>query len=131
MKGRVLATARLRLRSAHHDRIEPVWQSMRPHRRCVRIAFWLSPRWHVGYHAGEDTMDIMLYIVACPLFVVSVGGYIFVKLHLRPGDESDIDDYYYEFEEQHPAYARYLKWSKITFTGAIIATLLLFLALVF
>jgi hypothetical protein len=76
-------------------------------------------------------MDIMLYIVACPLFVISVAGYVFVKLRLRPLDDCDLDDYYYEFEEQHPAYARYLKWSKITFTGAIIATLLLFLALVF
>jgi len=76
-------------------------------------------------------MDIMLYIVACPLFMISVAGYIFVKLRLRPLDDCDLDDYYHEFEEQHPAYARYLKWSKITFTGAIIATLLLFLALVF
>jgi len=76
-------------------------------------------------------MDVVLYIMGCPLFLLSVGGYIFVKLRLRPGDDCDIDDYYYEFEEHHSAYARYLKWSKITFSGAIIATLLLFLALVF
>ena len=76
-------------------------------------------------------MDIVLYIIACPLFLASVGGHIIVKLYLRPRDDADLEECYCEFEEQHPAYARYLKWSKITFSGAIIATVLLFLALVF
>jgi len=75
-------------------------------------------------------MDTILYIIAGPLFLVSLAAYFYVKLRLRPKDDSDLDDYYYEFEDQHPAYAKYLKWSKITFMAACLAALLLFIALV-
>jgi hypothetical protein len=76
-------------------------------------------------------MDTILYILGGPLFLISLGGYLYVKLRLRPKEDSDLDDYYYEFEDQYPAFAKYIKWSRITFTGAVIAALLLFLALVF
>ncbi len=72
-------------------------------------------------------MDTILYIIAGPLFVISLAAHFYVRLRLRPPDE-DLDDYYYEFEDQHPGLARYSKWSKITFTAAAIAALLLFLA---
>ncbi len=75
-------------------------------------------------------MDTILYIIAGPLFVISLAAHIYVKLRLRPEEDSDFDDYYYEFEDQHPGYARYTKWSKITFTTAVVAALLLFLAAV-
>jgi len=75
-------------------------------------------------------MDTILYILAGPLFLISIAGYIYVKLRFQPKEGSDLDDYYYELEDQHPAFAKYTKWSKITFTVAVIAALLLFLALV-
>ena len=75
-------------------------------------------------------MDTILYIIAGPLFIISITGYIIVRLRLRPKDDSDLDDYYYEFEDEHPAYARYLKWSRITFAVACLAALLLFIAAV-
>jgi hypothetical protein len=75
-------------------------------------------------------MDTILYIIAGPLFLISLAGYLYVKLRLKPKEGSDLDDYYYEFEDQHPAFAKYIKWSKITFTSAVIAALLLFIALV-
>jgi hypothetical protein len=75
-------------------------------------------------------MDTILYIIAGPLFVISLAAHIYVKLRLRPKEDSDLDDYYYEFEDQHPGYARYTKWSKITFTAVIISMLLLLIALV-
>ncbi len=75
-------------------------------------------------------MDTILWIIAGPLFVISLAAHIYVKLRLRPKEDSDLDDYYYEFEDQHPGYARYTKWSKITFTAAAVAALLLFLAAV-
>jgi len=75
-------------------------------------------------------MDTILYIIAGPLFLISLAGYIYVKVCLKPKEGSDLDDYYYEFEDRHPAFARYTKWSRITFTAAVIATLLLFLALI-
>ena len=76
-------------------------------------------------------MDTIVYIIAGPLFLIAICGYIVVNVRLRPKDGSDLDDYYHEFEEQHPAYGRYLKWSRITFTAAVVAALLLFLALIF
>ena len=75
-------------------------------------------------------MDTVLCIIGFPLFLASMAGYIYVKIRLRPKDDSDLDDYYWEFEDQHPEYARYLKWSKITFTAACLAVLLLFLTIV-
>jgi hypothetical protein len=76
-------------------------------------------------------MDTILYIVGSVLFLMCITGYIVVQNKLRPRDDSDLDDYYHEFEEQHPGYARYLRWSRITFTGAIIAALILLLTRVF
>ena len=75
-------------------------------------------------------MDTILYIIAGPLFVISLAAHIYVKLRLHPKEDSDLDDYYYEFEDQHPGYAEYTKWSKITFTAVIISMLLLLIALV-
>ena len=75
-------------------------------------------------------MDAIVYIIAGPLFLISLAAHIYVKIYLRPKDGSDLDDYYYEFEDQHPAYARYIKWSRITFAATCLAVLLLFLAAV-
>jgi hypothetical protein len=74
-------------------------------------------------------MDTILYIISGPLFLISLAAHLYVRIRLRPKNNSDLDDYYYEFEEQHPAYAKYTKWSKITFAAIAIATLLLFIAI--
>ena len=73
-------------------------------------------------------MDAIIYITAGPLFLIALIAHIYVTLRLRPKDDSDFDDYYYEFEDAHPVFARYRKWSQITFTAAVLAALLLFLA---
>ena len=72
-------------------------------------------------------MDTIILIIAGPLFLTAVAGHIYVKICLRPGD--DLDEYYHEFEDQHPDYAKYSKWSRITLTAAIISMLLLFIAI--
>ncbi len=74
-------------------------------------------------------MDTVLYIIAGPLFLISIAAHFYVKFRLRP-DDSDLDDYYHEFEDQQPGYARYAKWSRITFAGAALGVLLLFIAAV-
>jgi hypothetical protein len=74
-------------------------------------------------------MDAILYIIAGPLFIISIVAHFYVKLRLRPKEDPDSqDDYYYEFEQQQPDVARYLKWSKLTFAAAAVAVLLLFIA---
>lgn len=75
-------------------------------------------------------MDAFLYIIAGPLLLLSVAANVYVRIRLRPGPDSDLDDYYYEFEDTHPDYAKYTKWSKITFSAIVIAVLLLFIAAV-
>jgi len=73
------------------------------------------------------SIDTIIYLIAGPLFIISFCAYFYVKIRLKPKDP-DLDDYYHEFEHLHPAYARYLKWSKITFAAASVAVLLCLLA---
>ena len=75
-------------------------------------------------------MDTFLYIIAGPLFLISIAAHFYVKIRLRPKEDSDLEDYYHEVEEQHPDYTNYLRWSRITFTAAAAGALLLFLAMV-
>jgi len=76
-------------------------------------------------------MDAILYIIAGPLFLISIAAHFYVKLRMRPKEDPDSeDDYYYEFEDQQPDVAKYLKWSRLTFAAATVAVLLLFIATV-
>mgnify|MGYP000527562343 CR=1 FL=1 len=75
-------------------------------------------------------MDAVLYIIAGSLFLISFVAHLYIKVHLRPQETSDLDDYYHEFEHHHPGFAKYTKWSKITFAATILCALLLFLAAV-
>ena len=72
-------------------------------------------------------MNALLYIVAGLLFLISVAGHFYVRIRLRP-DDAELDEYYHEFEDQAPGYARYDKWSKITSAGIAVSMLLLFVA---
>lgn len=72
---------------------------------------------------------LLIIVIAVPLFIISAAANIYVKLRLKPKD-SDLDDYYWEFEDRHPQYAKYNKYSQITFTAVVISMLLLFLGLV-
>ncbi len=72
----------------------------------------------------------LLILFAGLLFLVSAAAHIYAKVRLRPRDDSDVDNYYHEFEDQHPGLARYNAWCRVTLTGVIIAMLLMFLSLV-
>ncbi len=72
---------------------------------------------------------IALILLAGTLFCGGAAAFLFVKVTLRPKDD-DLDDCYYEFEENSPQLARYEKWSRITLTAAITGMLLLFLSAV-
>jgi hypothetical protein len=76
-------------------------------------------------------MKIILLSIGSLLFIVSVVAHIYVKLKLRPKQDSDFDDVYWEFEDTHPGFARYSRFSQITFAGAVIGAILLFLAVIF
>jgi len=73
-------------------------------------------------------MDAVLYIIAGPLFLISIAAHLYVKLRMRPKENSGLDDYYHEFEDQQPDFAKYEKWLRITFITAAAGVLLLFIA---
>jgi len=75
-------------------------------------------------------MKIIIYIIAGPLFLASFAAYIYVQLRWRKDIDAELDEYYFEFEHQHPGYAKYLKRSRITLGAACISALLLFLCAV-
>jgi hypothetical protein len=76
-------------------------------------------------------MKSFFVVIGSLLFIISIIAHIYVKIKLRPKQDSDFDDIYWEFEETHPDFARYNRLSQITFAGMVLGTLLLFLALVF
>ena len=73
----------------------------------------------------------LLYVVGGFLFLLSLAAHLYVRVYLRPRGKSDLDDCYYEFEDQHPHYARYTHWLQISLGGAALGILLLFLGVVF
>jgi hypothetical protein len=73
----------------------------------------------------------MLCIVGGFLFLLSLIAHLYVRVYLRPRGKSDLDDYYYEFEDQHPVYARYTRWLQISLGGAALGVLMLFLGTIF
>ena len=70
---------------------------------------------------------MLIYLVAGPMFLVSIGSYVYVQLRLKP-DSDELDDYFWEVEDRHPGLARYNKWSRITLTVTAASALLLFAA---
>lgn len=78
----------------------------------------------------SSPMDTLLYAVAGPLFLISIAAHFYVRLKLRPKEDPELEDVYYEFEDEQPDVARYARWSKITFAAAALAVLLLFIATV-
>ncbi len=74
-------------------------------------------------------MDKIIYIITAPLFLISLAGYFYVKIRLRPRDP-ELDDYYHELEDSHPELAKYNKWSQVTFTVAVVAALAMFLVII-
>lgn len=94
-------------------------------------AMWYLREAQVGIFQALGMIMITkaIYIVGGCLFLASLIGHAYVRLRLRPGDDSDLDDYYYEFEDEHPGYARYEKWLRITMAGATSGVLLFFVGI--
>ena len=75
-------------------------------------------------------MKIILLSIGSLLFIVSIIAHIYVKLKLRPKQNSDFDEIYWEFEDTHPGFSRYDKLSQITFTGMVLGTIILLVAVI-
>ena len=83
------------------------------------------------YHMGMAIIAYMMYIAGGFLFTGSLAAHVYTRIWLRPSEDSDLEDYYHEFEDEHPEYARYSQWLSVTMAGATLGVLLLFLGVVF
>jgi len=79
---------------------------------------------------GMMIAQVLSLIGGC-LFLLSLVAHLYVRVYLRPKRNSGLDDYYYEFEDRHPAYARFTRWLQISLGGAAVGILLLFLGMMF
>ncbi len=68
-----------------------------------------------------------MYVLGGLLFLGSVVAHLCVRVWLRPRDP-DLDDLYHEFEDEHPEYARYCRWLKLTTASATLGLLMTFAA---
>ena len=70
----------------------------------------------------------VIVIISGLLFVVSLVAYIIIRATMKPRIE-DLDDYYYEFEDQHPKVVKYESYKRVAITLAAISMLLLFISI--
>lgn len=73
-------------------------------------------------------MNAIIIIIAGSLFFVSFAAHIYIKLKMRP-DHDELEQYYYEFEDQNPQLQKYNKLTRITYIAIVVSMLLLFLAI--
>ena len=71
-------------------------------------------------------MNMILYIIAGPLFIVSAVAHIYIKITMRPQPKDELEEFYYE--EFHEGRDKYSKLTKLTFAGMTLAILLIFIA---
>ena len=48
---------------------------------------------------------VILLLLAGPLFLISIGAYIYVQLRFKP-DSDELEEYFWEVEDRHPAHIR-------------------------
>ena len=72
---------------------------------------------------------IILILFAGSCFLLSSATYIAVKIVLRPKQDSDWQEFHWEFEDRDPALRRYQFWSRLAFGAVIVSMLLLFIAI--
>jgi hypothetical protein len=73
------------------------------------------------------TITGVLCLAGGLLFLISATAHVMVRVRRRPRRARAWDNCYYEFEDQHPEYAQYERWLRITLGGASLGILLLFL----
>ena len=71
-------------------------------------------------------MNIILYLIGGPLFIISAVAHIYIKLTMRPQPKDDLEEFYYE--EFHEGKDKYSILTKITFSTMALAILLIFIA---
>ncbi|AQT69532.1 hypothetical protein STSP2_02723 [Anaerohalosphaera lusitana] len=74
-------------------------------------------------------LKLILILTAGPLFIIAAILHAYARIKLKPPPE-EMDAYYFEVEHMNPDLARYRKWTRSTYTAAIIAMAMLFLGLI-
>jgi len=103
----------------------------RPADAGVGMQFSLWAGWTMRYHMAMGLITHIAYIAGGFIFLGSAAAQVYARLWLRPSDDSDLDEVYYEFEDQDPEYARYSRWVTVTNAGVALGMLLIFAGVVF
>lgn len=74
-------------------------------------------------------LKLGLILIGGLLFLLSAAGFLYVKIKLRPRDE-DVEEVYWEFEDQAAGMGRYERWSRLTFAGVVASMAMIFLGAV-
>jgi len=70
---------------------------------------------------------LIIFAIAGPLFIISIAVNIIIWVKMRK-NLTDLEDYYWEFEDQHPTYQRYQKLRNISFIISATSVLAIFAA---
>jgi len=84
----------------------------------------------ISYHSRMGLIAYIAYVTGGFVFLGSAAAQVYARVRLRPPAGSDVDETYYEFEDEDPEYARYNRWLTITNAGVALGMLLLFLGVV-
>lgn len=69
-----------------------------------------------------------MYILGGFLILGSLAAHLYARIWLRPRNDSELDEIYYEFEDEDPGYARYSRWLRTTVAAGALGMLLMFVA---
>jgi hypothetical protein len=72
-------------------------------------------------------MRLFLGVLGLMLFIGGSAACLIVRVRFKPKDD-ELDGYHWEFEDRHPAYANYQRWSRLTFGAAALGLLMMFAA---
>ena len=74
-------------------------------------------------------LKLILLFIGVLLFLAGVIGYIYVRFKYKPMIAKELEDYYYEFEDQHPGLQKYDKLSSLAMITTTVGVLLLFVVI--
>ena len=74
-------------------------------------------------------IKILLLFIGVFLFLGGIFFYIYIRIKLKPMLSKDLEDYYYEFEDQHPGLQKYDKLSNLAKMTSVMGVIFLFIVI--
>jgi hypothetical protein len=75
-------------------------------------------------------VKLILLFIGVLLLLGGFISFIYIRINLKPNYIKNLDDYYYEFEDQHPGLQKYDRLSSLAKITIAIGVLFLFIVFV-